>query len=156
MVIRQTDVRALERTVHRTCYFDHNLCVTQFDSVFIYGLSYGRMPVLFSIHRPHSDCLQVNPDRKLIAARSNLKSQPQRPTWRAADTATDYCLAELTADKRSGLSPGPFLNVSTLRLGRFWSWVLSWRAAQMSCSVSSLLSDQMVTGGTLAGGDSAT
>lgn len=89
-------------------YFDHNLCVTQFDSVFIYGLSHGPVPVLFSIHCPHSDCLRVNPDRKLIAARSNLKSQPQRPTRRATDTATDYCLAELTADKRSGLSPGPF------------------------------------------------
>lgn len=56
-------------------------------------LPYGPMPALFSIHCPHSDCLQLNPDGKLKAVRSNLKSEPQRPTRRAADTATDYCRA---------------------------------------------------------------
>ncbi|KAG8005502.1 hypothetical protein GBF38_001344 [Nibea albiflora] len=112
----------------------------KFDSVFIYALPYGPMPVLFSIHCPHS---LLNPDRKLISARSNPKFEPQRPACRAADPATDYRLFELTADKRSGLSPGPlffplFEGFNTeVRAGVLKSRVLSWRAAQMSCSVSS-------------------
>ena len=62
----------------------------------------------FSLSTVHSDCLRLNPDSKLIAARSNPKPELQRPTRRAADMAADYCLAELAADKRSGLSPGRF------------------------------------------------
>lgn len=56
----------------------------------------------------------------------------------------DYRLFELTADKRSGLSPGPFVFFSLFegfnteaRVGVLKSKVLSWRAAQMSRSVSS-------------------
>lgn len=36
-------------------------------------------PCVYSIHCSHLDCSQLNPDEKLITARSNLKSKPQRP-----------------------------------------------------------------------------
>lgn len=58
VVIKQTDVGAPGRSVRCVFHFRRNLCVTQFDSVFIYGLPYGpragpllQPPTALSAHR---------------------------------------------------------------------------------------------------------
>lgn len=91
-----------------------------------------------SLSTVHAD-LQLNPAGKLKAARSNLKSEPQRTI--AADMDTDYRPAELTSDKSASKHEAFFIFES-----------LSWLPTLYSL----LLSDQMVTGGALAGGSSAT
>lgn len=87
-----------ENCVQSVFHFHRNLGFTQFDSVFIYGWPYGPPCLSSSLSTVHTDCLQLSPASKLIAARSNLKSEAQRAG--AADAATDYSLAEATADKK--------------------------------------------------------
>lgn len=98
--------------------FHRNLCVTQFDSVFIYGLSYGPMPVLFSIHCPHrlltaeprpgAYSCEVKPEVR--ASKGHMASGSHRrrlPSGRADRGQKEWTVA------------GSFLNVSTPRPGRF-------------------------------------
>ena len=79
------------------------LILTQFDPVFIWGFAVcprPRAPPLSTVHAPPPP--PPARGRTLTGSlepRGQTQSPgPQRPTWREA---TDYRLAELTADKRS-------------------------------------------------------
>lgn len=119
--------------------------------VFIYGLPYGPMSVLLSIH---SDWVTVGPWQEAYSCEVKPKAQTSKDDRASRRRATDYCLAELTADKRNGPALGilerfnvetqPFFEVESYR-GKPHRWT----------ALSSLLSDQMLTG-TLAEGESAT
>lgn len=110
------------------------------------ALPYAPMPVRFYIH---SDCLQLNPDRRLTAARSNPKSQPQRPNGWTVDKP--QISVQLSRWGQEEWTVRAFLKVVSLRPRPFFE-VEAYRRELDPC----FLSDHMLTGGMLTEGKSAT
>lgn len=103
--------------VQSVFHSDRNLYVTQSDSVFIYGLSYGPMPVLFSIHCPLW-LLTAEPWQRAHSSEVKPKARASKAHMASGGHGRRLLSGRAGRGQKEWTVTRSLLNISTRRPGR--------------------------------------